>query len=348
MLPQMTSSNIFTSNSDKKLLILAEGFEARALNWVNDNENKLLFDKTIICKYLFHTKTRFEEVFSATKRHSVNDPDILEYNRFEPTPFEKQFLEIVDDCKDYDEIIIDITVMSKMLIMIIMYSLKQFNGRLKIIYTEPKVWGPAKEKYEKDLSQREIEETGFWIGLSSVGVSDVVRTPNLSSIIMQNNPTFLISFLSFNEKLLAALINEISPSRLQLINHSCKRQEWREEAMRKIHDDVVREYFGKDVEPMLTFDALDYRAVFDELASIYCEHCYDYRIIISPTGGKMHAIAAALLKLCCPDVHVEYPTPESYLFEGYSSEEPHAIHQIVFEDFDKFLANLSNEYKLNG
>ena len=351
MLPQMTSNNIFTSNSNKKLLILAEGFEARVLSWINDKENKLIFNRAIICKYLFHTETRFEEVYAATKQHCSNDPDILEYNRFEPTIFEKQFLEIVKEYKDYDEIFIDISVMSKMLIMLIIYSSKQFNGRLRIIYTEPKSWGPAKEKYEEVLFQRnqkKYEETGFWISLSSVGISDVVRTPNLSSIIMQNSPTFLLSFLSFNENLLAALINEISPSRLQLINHSCKRQDWREEAMKNIHDDVIHEYFGKDAEPMLSFDVLDYRAVFNELANIYREHCYDYRIIISPTGGKVHAVAAALLKLCCPDVHVEYPTPESYLFEDYSSEETHAIHQIVFENFNEFLVNLSKEYKLNG
>ena len=344
----MTLSNIFTSNSNKKLLILAEGFEARSLSWINDKENKLIFDKSIICKYQYHTKTRFDEVYIATKQHCSNDPDILEYSRFEPTVFEKTILEIVNGCKYYDEIFIDISVMSKMLIMIIMYSLKQFNGKLRIIYSEPKEWGPVKEKYEKALAQKEKEETGFWISLSSIGVSDVVRTLNLSSIIMQNNPTLLISFLSFNEQLIGALINEISPSRLQLINHSCKRQDWREEAMVKIHNDVIHEYFGKDVEPMLSFDVLDYRAVFNELASIYREHCYDYRIIISPTGGKIHAIAAALLKLCCPDVHVEYPTPESYLFEDYSSEKTHAIHQIVFENFNEFIVNLSNEYKLNG
>jgi hypothetical protein len=47
-------------------------------------------------------------------------------------------------------------------------------------------------------------------------------------------------------------------------------------------------------------------------------------------------------------VHVEYPTPESYLFEDYTSAEAHAIHQIEIENFNKFILDLSNEYKLNG
>jgi hypothetical protein len=345
MLPQMILNNTFTSNSNKKLLILAEGFEARSLNWINNEDNMLIFDRAFVCEYSFHTKTRVDEVLRATKRHCPNEPEILKYDRFYPTIFEKQFLEIIKECEGYDEIFIDISVMSKMLIMIIMYSLKDFNGNISIIYSEPETWGPLKEKYERTMSEK---KTGTWISLSSVGVGDVVRTTNLSSIVMQNNPTFLISFLSFNEQLFGALVNEISPSKLQLINHSCKRQDWREEAMKKIHDDVINEFFGEDIEPIFSADVLDYIAVFEKLAKIYREHCYKYRIIISPTGAKVHAIAAALFKICCPDVHIEYPTPESYLFDDYSSKETHMIHKIEFNNFKEFLIGLSDEYKLNG
>jgi hypothetical protein len=355
MLPLMISNNTFTSNSSKKLLVLAEGFEARSLSWINNEDNMLMFDRAFVCRYSFHTKTRFDEVFSATKRHCSNEPEILEYDRFDPTIFEKQFLEIVKECKVYEEVFIDISVMSKMLIMIIMYSLKFFNGNISIIYSEPETWGPLKEKYEKAILEKEKEveglsenKTGSWISLSSVGVGDVVRTPNLSSVVMQNNPTFLISFLSFNEQLFGALVNEISPSKLQLMNHSCKRQDWREKAMERIHDDVINEYFGNDIEPIFSADVLDYIAVFEKLAKIYREHCYKFRIVISPTGAKVHTIAATLLKICCPDVHIEYPTPESYLFDDYSSNETHAIHKIVFENFKEFLISLSDEYKLNG
>ena len=41
MLPQMTSNNIYVDkrNNNKKLLILAEGFEERSLSWIDNNEN---------------------------------------------------------------------------------------------------------------------------------------------------------------------------------------------------------------------------------------------------------------------------------------------------------------------
>jgi hypothetical protein len=346
MLPQMISSNTFISNSSKNILILAEGFEARSLSWISDKENKIVFNKIFICKYRFHTENKFNDILKEAKLHCLSEPEILEYNRFVPTIFERQFLQIAKEYKEYDEIFIDISVMSKLLIMIIMYALKYFTGKISILYSEPETWGPvSKEKFEKALLDRKI---GSWISLSSVGISDVVRTPNLSSVIMQNSPIFLISFLSFNEQLFGALVNEISPSKLQLINHSCKRQGWRENAMLKIHDDVIQEYFGRDIEPIFSTDVLDYISVFEKLAGIYRKYCYEYRIIISPTGGKVHAISAALFKICCSDVHIEYPTPESYLFEDYSSDETHAIHRIDFDNFRKFVKDLSNEYGLNG
>jgi hypothetical protein len=346
MLPQMTTTNIFDSESDNKLLILAEGFEKRSLSWINSKENKLVFNRVLLCKYRFHERTNFTEILKVTKQHCSSEPDVIDYNRFEPSVFEMQFLEIINTCNDYDEIFIDISVMSKMLILIILYSLKNYNGKIKIIYSEPETWGPTEENYNKALIKKENNYS--WISLSSVGISNVTRTPNLSSIIMQNCPTLLISNYSFNEQLLGALLNEISPSKLQMIGHSCKRQEWRKKAMIKIHDDVIYEFFHDSIEEIISADVLDYVSVFEKLTDVYKEHCYDYRIVISPTGGKLHAVSAALLKLCCPDVHVEYPTPNSYFFEDYSSDKTHAIHRIDFNNFKEFIIRLSNEYKLNG
>ena len=62
----------------------------------------------------------------------------------------------------------------------------------------------------------------------------------------------------------------------------------------------------------------------------------------------MHAVACALIKNCCPDIHVEYPTPESYLFETLSSDEVYAVHEIIFDTFNDLIRTLSCQYDLNG
>jgi hypothetical protein len=93
---------------------------------------------------------------------------------------------------------------------------------------------------------------------------------------------------------------------------------------------------------------LDYRESFEILAKIYNEYCWFYRITISPTGSKMQALACALFKMCCPDVHIEYPTPESYLVGSYSSKEIKGIHCLEIGSLKKFAEIYGQEFKLNG
>jgi len=54
------------------------------------------------------------------------------------------------------------------------------------------------------------------------------------------------------------------------------------------------------------------------------------------------------MKILCPDIHIEYPTPESYLFEGYSCDEIKAIYELEFRNFEKCLSELYEQYKLGG
>lgn len=339
------AQNSYESES-KKLLIISEGFEKRSLYWISKRENKTIFEKSIICRYLPSKKSRFEEMYDIVKAHTKEEPKILDYNRFEPTMFEQNLKQILSSLTDVDEIIIDISVMSKLLIMLILCCLNGYDKKIVIIYSEPSSWGPTEKKYKEIISNKTY---GTCIGLSSVGVGDVVRTPMLSSIVMQDCPIYLVAFLSFNEQLINVLINEISPTKIHIVNHKCSQAKWREEAMYSIHKDLIKESIGKDDSCELSsFELRDYKAVFEELTKIYKRNCYNYRIVISPTGCKLHAVACALLKLCCPDVHVEYPTPESYLFDDYSSEKVSNVYSITFDNYKHFILNLTKYYSLNG
>lgn len=346
MLPQIqTAPNSYTSKT-KKLFIAAEGFEKRSLYWIEKENNITHFEKALICRYSPSKKSHFDEMLKAVKKHTSKEPTIIDYNRFEPTIFEQNFKKYISEILFYDEIIIDISVMSKLLIMIILCSLKAFNGKVTIIYSEPMNWGPTEKKFKDTIATK---THGTCIGLSSVGVGNVVRTPLLSSIVMQDCPILLVAFLSFNEQLINVLVNEISPTQLQIINHKCANAKWRENAMYLIHKDIIDDYNSKDgINDIESFDLMDYISVFEQLAKIYKNNCYNYRIVISPTGCKVHTIACAMLKLCCPDVHIEYPTPESYLFDEYSSDKVANVHEIVFDNYRKMINDLSVEYSLNG
>lgn len=345
LLPEITKTSSKLSYDNKRLFIVAEGFEKRSLNWVSATDDELIFNSSIICRYVPSKKSRFEEMYCEVKKRTKEEPIILKYNRFEPTIFEHELKQLVVGFSRFDEIIIDITVMSKLLIMIVICLLKNYDGKVKVIYSESISCGPSEKTYKDTMGKKSY---GTCIGLSSVGVGDVVRTPNLSSIVMQNCPLVLVAFLSFNEQLINVLLNEISPAELQLINHSCKRDAWRSQAMIDIHKDIIDEYLGGNLEDIFCCEVTDYKLVFLKLATIYKEKCYSNRIVLAPTGCKLHAVSCSILKLCCPDIHVEYPTPESYLFDGYSSDEVYEVYEINFPSFKKNIFEIAKEYELNG
>lgn len=346
MLPKIKMASKSYNSASRKMFIAAEGFEQRSLYWISNEENKTVFERSIICKYDPGKKSRFQEMYSWVKKHTNNEPLVLNYDRFEPTVFEQNFKNAIAELEDIDEIIIDISVMSKLMIMIVLCCLKKYDGKLTILYSEPCEWGPAEEKFKDTMENR---THGTCIGLSSIGVGNVVRTPYLSSIVMQDCPILLIAFLSFNEQLINVLINEINPTQICIINHKCSRAAWRENAMYLIHENLIDEYRNsKNKENIDSFEWLDYIAVFEKLVEIYKNNCYNYRIVISPTGCKLQAVACALLKNCCSDIHVEYPTPESYWFEEFTSDTILKVHEIAFDNYKREINDLPERYHLNG
>ena len=200
MLPEMTvATELSKADGKKRLLIIAEGFEARSLSWISSQPEINLFDSTLLCRYSPEEKGKLEAVLSEVCKRSKGKARILQYNRFDPTPFEQIIEDLKEEILRFDEIVVDISVMSKMLIMIILHALVDYSGSLKIVYTEPKTWGPSEEACKKYIKEYGNDHSS--IGLSSIGVFDIVRTPRLSSIIMQDCQSMLITFTTSNEHL---------------------------------------------------------------------------------------------------------------------------------------------------
>lgn len=343
MLPLVKEYNEI-SISGTKLLIVAGGFETRTLAWLNRVEKTMQFDKAIICEYDPGKESRYFDVLKMVKKHTKTQPISLKYNRFEPSTFEKKLRSCFSDVNEYDDIYVDITVMSKLLIMIIINELRKCKNNLHLIYSEPIKWGPSEQQYKEAMGKR---KNGSAICLSSIGVGDIVRTPALSSVVMQKNPVVLVAELSFNEQIVNILVNDINPEKLFLINQGCERDIWRENAIEEIHQSILEEYgYQKDV--VSKFLLTEYDKVFEFLVKLYKKFWLTNRIILSPTGYKMHAVSFALMKILCPDIHIEYPTPESYLFEGYSCDEIKCIYELEFRNFEKYLSELYEDYKLGG
>jgi hypothetical protein len=331
----------------KRLLIISEGFEQRSLSFL-ENSAAIYFDKIVLCRYLPKKESKYEETMKIiSKFHKNIQLEEIFFDRYNPFDFENNINSGFRNINIYNEIILDISVMSKYMIMQLIYSLSCYSGILRVVYTEPENYAPTQEQY-KSLNEIQINATI----LPSFGVHNVVRTPLLTSIVMQKSPVLLVAFLSFNEQLIRALLSECNPMHLFLINGVPPNLKWREEAMRDIHKYIIKEYSkdnpldnGRLIRRTSTFD---YRETFELLAKIYRDYGIDNRIVLAPTGSKLQALGCVLIKICCPDIHIEYPIPESYYIEGYSSSNIRKIHQIVFHNLPKLLAGISVEYQLNG
>ncbi len=351
MMPKMMEAEAAGKVGQNRLLICAEGFEPRSLEWLSRQNDEPTFLRSIILRYEPRKKDhRFDELLQIVESLTVRSAvDICDFHRFEPIIFERTFVcKLESMLSDVDCVTIDISVMSKLLIMMLLDMVREYNHTLRIIYSEPKDYAPSQEEYEQNKSD--------WSQFSeqpSFGVHDVIRTPMLSSVAMQRSPSLLIAFASFNEQLLPAVLNACNPSMFFIVNGRPPHLHWRERATQEIAAPLISDYktdnpVNKDGALQRTTSTLKYVETFDLLADIYRQHCYSKRIIVAPSGSKMQSVACALFKICCPDVHVEYPTPESFFVPGYSSKEVVKIHEIRFDHFRQQVEGLSHEYGLKG
>lgn len=328
----------------KRLLIVSEGFEGRSLNFLSLSDH-FYFDRVIVCKYLPIKESKYKELIKLVyDRSDISEIQELTFNRYDPFEFEKNLLNEFKQANLFDEIIVDISVMSKLMIIQILCSLQNYNGNVKVVYSEAAFYAPTSEEIRKHAYNEATT-------LPSTGIHDIVRTPLLTSVIMQKSPSLLIAFLSFNEQLVRALLSEFNPMHFILINSKNPYMDWREKAQFDIHKNIIKEY-EKDnpiIDNLLErkSSTVDYIETFEILADLYHKYCVENRIVLAPTGTKMQALGIALLKMCCVDVHIEYPTPESYYVSGYSGSKVRETYQVEFHNLNKLIQEISNEYRLN-
>ena len=335
--------------SKKRMLLLAEGFEERSISFISKC-NGVFFDIIVICKYMPEKESKYLALKNIIKDRFGNAviKELIFY-RYNPFEFENELSMLFSDMNLLDEIIIDVSVMSKYMIMQIMSSLASFNNTLVIVYTEPMSYAPSEIEFNDNVLKGGQDAAAL---LPSYGVHDIIRTPLLTSLVMQKSPIVLIAFLSFNEQLIRALLSELNPVHLLLINGVPPELSWRESAMAKIHNKIINEYisdnnFDESSLPIRKTSTLYYLETFNMLVDIYKKYCLTNRIVISPTGSKMQAVASSLIKICCQDIHIEYPTPESYFVSGYSSSNIKTIHQVIFLNFKQLIAQIITNYELN-
>jgi hypothetical protein len=300
-------------------IIAAAGFEDRTMALVSaltqeDCALGLLFYKD------WEDNNRDRDLLAAYGRKGIGGrtATVLDYDRFDPDRLGGSLRDWLKGI-DTHQVLLDISTMSRLAIMVVLDACREANKSVTVFYAEAEQYGPTEEEFLRARSgiypRPSIQVYG--------GLGGIVRSQRLSSVALQGEPTALIAFMSMNELLTQALINGISPSRLFLINGRPPQHSWREAATAWIHEELRREWPERDnpchttedgaTLPQRTTSTLDYSETADTLLGLYWGNAAHYRVVLAPTGSKMQTVGCYIAKGIHTDIHIEYPTPESFL-----------------------------------
>lgn len=314
----------------------AVGFEDRAtsfLDWAISKNMRV--DNAIAIEYRPYNKQNrvdlFKEKLNNVKAHTI----CAVFDRYDPQKFSKEILLPVLESLGSGRVLIDISAMSKFLIMVVLYALKDKPNPLTIIYTEAEVYHPTKDEFE--LKRKELGTVPDFL---TTDVYKILTVTSLSSVSMQGYPILLLAFPTFNRTEIVALYNELSPRCMILfegVPHE-ERDRWRLKAVRKINERITRSPDYAIEQKMLS--TFDYKANIAMLEKVYQEYAYTHKIVLSPTGSKLQTVAAFMFKLLHPDVQIVYPVTRSFI--GEYSEKCRALWCISFESFSEFVKSMDS------
>ena len=330
----------------RRVYIGAYGFEDRALGWVNlQKEQSNTLTEAFVFRYVNPKgANRVVELQHQLKLLGANVVEI-EHDPHAPHNVENDTDNLFSRLTcDADEVVLDISAMTKLLALVCLCHLSNFAGILRLVYSEPEEYAPSQEQYAQSK-----EEMGLVASFPSRGIQSLVRLSCLSSVRMQGQPVLLIAFASFNEQLVRHMLGTISPYRLLFINGKPPRKDfaWREHATQEIHEKILAEYLldnpvshqGKLIR---TTSTLDYRGTIREIDKIYRRYGNSERIICAATGSKMQTVGLFFSKIEHPDIHIEYPTPDSYFVTGMSIG-IRSTHEVTFLGFAGIIKSVSSQ-----
>lgn len=316
------------------------GFEPRSLGILDRLlESGVNIDSTIGITYLPFDSRNKETEFKEKISRVASETTWIVFDRHDPQKFQDTFPSVVDALPK-KAIVVDISGMSKFLIMIVLQSLRSFDGEVIIAYIEAEDYHPTPEEFEK--AKKHIK------GSEDFLTSDVFRILHvtaLSSSAMQGHPILLIAYPTFNHNEIVALHNELSPNCMVTIlgkPHE-KKNEWRLNALREINSKILedRDYCQEPVV-MSTFN---YVSNVWGLEDIYQKYKYTHRLLLSPTGSKLQTVSAFLFKQMRPDVQIVYPSTKSFI--GEYTEGCTAFWYLRFENFLSFISAMDRFRRLN-
>ncbi len=297
---------------DNDLLVIVAGFEDRALGVLERLASSGSSGFTaIVIKYKpFLKENKIQEVHKLCKNLNAEIID-LTYDRHNPAGAGETLLELMNEHKIKGRIFLDVSAMSRLLIVQSLVAIGKSVRRLsnvRVLYLEASEYPPTEKEVAAEIKKNENDTIYRTMFLSS-GVYDVTIVPELSSVAMQGQPVRLIAFPSFNPDQMDSLRGEMHPSYFSFIHGipPLPENRWRTEKIKLLNH--MGKIFNREDKETST---LNYQETLDCLLEIYNDYGDIERIIIAPTGSKMQTVAVGIFRTFMNDVQVVYPTPKKF------------------------------------
>ena len=342
--PKIKSFDISIIPKDSIYIGIA-GFEDRCFTFLEEcNNYDLKFNRVIGIKYEpFDEKNKIDEFENQAIKVTKESKIIwMTYDRHNPEDFTNSIKIMENLIGSSENMVIDISGMSKFLIVILLYGLRNYPGNIYIIYCEAKIYYPKQEDCPS-IKEKLPEETPSFL---TTNVYKIVTTTELSSISMQGYPILIIAFPTFNYKEMYALLNEITPQYLFKIDGIPREEhnQWRLEAIRWINGKIYSDFVPKIRIDEKVSSTFDYIQTIEVLNEIYSQYKYTHKCIIAPTGSKLQTLGVLFFKQMYPEIQLVYPVTAKFSEEYTKGCEN--IWYIEFKNFSEFMKKIENFRKI--
>ena len=300
-------------------LLVVGGFEERALTVLRAAAGEADSFQVVLIKYLpVVAENRDEECVKLCEDASLPLEQLV-YDRENPSSAGDR---IADYLCGFDNVFVDVSGMSRLLIVQIVVAMIERGKGFSVLYTEASVYPPKEDEF-----RRRQHGTQGRISFISSGIFEIVSCPELSSVSMLGGAIRLISFPSFDPVQLSNVVQELQPTHNDVINGVPPdlSMRWRTKAIGELNQTNMSALQRVREHQASTFD---YRETLNIILELYKLHSVYDRIVIVPTGSKMQAVAVGILRGILTDLQIVYPTPLKFLDPAHHTEGAKATFQL--------------------
>ena len=300
-------------------LVAAMGFEERAVAGLRRACEKSREFHVALVRYLpAMTQNRSEEFHRLCETHNLYAEEFV-YDRENPSGMGSA---LAQHANRYDKVYVDVSGMSRLLIVQTLVGLVRAEKNCVILYSEARIYPPLKREFDEARSAE-----GRHPAFISSGIIEVVSSPELSSVAMLGSPIRLMSFPSFDPSQLSNLVQEVQPTHNDVVFGRSPRVKlgWRTDAVDQINKATLDMLQRVEVHEVCTFD---YRVTLTLILDLYRDHSTFDRIVIAPTGSKMQSVAIGIVRGMLEDLQIVYPTPRRFLEPDRYTEGVREVFQL--------------------